>query len=178
MHLHNKVNTSSKFCRLHSLQSLPDDLCISIELDTDRFFTEFAEKHKGLSACYKLVKKIQPTPIPTELTYNDDILCGPQVIADAFNKFFISVYNPPINTLVDFCDRMLNYVNFDLADVFSAPSAASLGTGIDHIPGHLLKYSAKPLSFHLLKLFEAITSPAIFPQRLKNRVITPVYKKE
>ena len=111
------------------------------------------------------------------MTYNGDILCGPQVIDDAFNKFFISVYNPPINTAVDFCDRMFNNLNFDLEDDSSALSAASLGTGSNHIPGHLLRHSSKPLSFHLLMLFEAIMSVAIFPQRWKYAVITPVYEK-
>ena len=89
------------FFGLHSLQSLHEDLCISIELDTACFVTEFAEKHKSLFACYKLINKLQSTPVPIEMTYNDDILCDPQNIADAFNKFFITVYNPPIETLVD-----------------------------------------------------------------------------
>ena len=84
IHLHNKVKAASKFCRLHSLQSLNEDLCISIELDTVSFVTEFAEKHKGLSACYKLIKKLQRTPIPCEMTYNDDIICSPQIIAGPF----------------------------------------------------------------------------------------------
>ena len=101
VHLHNKVKTASNFFRLHSLQSLHEDLCISIELDTACFVTEFSEKHKSLFACYKLINKLQSTPVPIEMTYNDDILCGPQNIADAFNKFFITVYNPPIETLVD-----------------------------------------------------------------------------
>ena len=109
------------------------------------------------------------------MTYNDDILCGPQVIADVFNNFFISAYNPPINTALT-CDRMFNNVNFDLEDVSSALSAASLGTEIDHFPEHLLRYAGKPLTFHLLKLFEAITSVGIFPQRWKYAVINLVYK--
>ena len=96
------------------------------------------------------------------LTFKDDIICSPQVIADAFNKIFISVNNPPINTAVDFCDRMFKNVNFDIEGVSSALSAASLGTEINHIPD-LLRYAAKPLSFHLLRLFEVITSGAIFP---------------
>ena len=124
VHLHKKVKTASTFCSLHSLPSLNEDLCISIELDAACFVTEFDEKHKGLSACYKLIDKLQRTPIPTEMTFYDDKLCGPQVFADAFNKFFISVYNPPINTAVDFCDRMFNNVNFDSQYVSSALSAA------------------------------------------------------
>ena len=74
-------------------------------------------------------------------------------------------------------DRMFNNVNYDLEDVSSALCAASLGTGINHFPEHLLRYAAKLLSFHLLKLLDAITSTAIFPQRWKYEVITTVYKK-
>ena len=72
---------------------------------------------------------------------------------------------------------MFNNVNYDLEDVSSALSAASLGTGINHFPEHLLRYAAKLLSFHLLKLLEVITSTAIFPQRWKYAVITTVYKR-
>ena len=88
VHLHNKVKAASKFYRFLSLQSLHEDLCISIELDTACFVTDFAENHIGLSACYKLINKLQPTPIPTEMTYNEGKFCGPQVNSGAFNKFF------------------------------------------------------------------------------------------
>ena len=148
-----------------------------MELDTACLVTEIAEKHEGLSACYKFIKKHQRTPILTEMTYNDGILCGPQVIVDVLKKFFISVYNPLTNTAVEFCDCMFNNVNFELENVSSALSSAFMGTRIDHIPGNLFRFAAKLLCFQLLKLFGFITSAAIFLQRWKYAVITPVYKK-
>ena len=51
---------------------------------------------------------------------------------------------------------------------------ASLGTGIDLIPGLLLRHTS--FSFHVLKLFEAIVESSVYPLSWKRAVITPIYK--
>ena len=53
---------------------------------------------------------------------------------------------------------------------------ASLGTGIDLIPGFLLRRTPSSLSFHVLKLFEAIVESSVYPLSRKREVITPNYK--
>ena len=53
---------------------------------------------------------------------------------------------------------------------------ASLGTGIDLIPGLLLRHTSSSFSFHVLKLFEAIVESSVYPLSWKRAVITPIYK--
>ena len=53
---------------------------------------------------------------------------------------------------------------------------ASLGTGFDLIPGLLLRHTSSSLSFHVLKLLEAIVESSVYPLSWKRAVITPIYK--
>ena len=132
-------------------QSLHGDLCISIELDTACFVTEFAEKHKSVSAGYKLNNNSNILPFQLKWLTMMAYIAVLKLLPMPFKKKFLE-YRIHQSILRLTCDRMFNNVKFDLEDVSLTLSAASLGTEIDHFPEHLLKYAAKLLSFHLLKL--------------------------
>ena len=67
------------------------------------------------------------------------------------------------------------FLSFDLDNVNEELMNASLGTGIDLIPG-FLRHTSSSLSFHVLKLFEAIVESSVYPLSWKRAVITPIYK--
>ena len=66
------------------------------------------------------------------------------------------------------------FLSFDLDNVNEELMNASLGTGIDLIPG-FLRHTSSSLSFHVLKLLEAIVESSVYPLSWKRSVITPIY---
>ena len=86
------------------------------------------------------------------------------------------MYSASIATDLDFSEREFNSVSFDLDNVNEELMNASLGTGIDLIPGLLLRHTSSSLSFHVLKLLEAIVEFSVYPLWWKRAVITPIYK--
>ena len=129
---------------------------MSIELDTVTFFDNFAKKKGGITACYSLLSKLGDQSIPLEMVYNDTKISGYENIANKMNGFFFSMYSASTLTDLGFTEREFNCVSFDLDNVNEELMNASLGTGIDLIPGFLLRHKSSSLSFHVLKLFEAI----------------------
>ena len=110
------------------------------------------------------------------MVYNDTKISGYENIANKFNGFFISMYSASTATDIDFSERKFNSVSFDLDYVNEELMNASLGTGIDLIPGLHLRHTSSSLSFHVLKLFEAIVETPVYPLSWKRAVTTPIYK--
>ena len=86
------------------------------------------------------------------------------------------MYSASTATDLDFSEHEFNSVSFDLDNVNEELMNASLGTGIDLIPGLLLRHTSSSLSFHVLKLFEAIVESSVYPLSWKRAAFTPVYK--
>ena len=149
---------------------------MSIELKTVTFLDNFVKKKGGITACYSLLSKLGGPLIPTEMVYNDTKISGYEYIANKFNGFFIGMYSASAATDLDFNERELNSVFFELDNVNEEFMTASLGTGIDLIPGLLLRHTSSSLSFHVLKLFEASVESSVYPLSWKRAVITPVCK--
>ena len=57
-----------------------------------------------------------------------------------------------------------------------ALKTASLGTGIDRIPGNLLRYASKQLYYHVWKLFQSILLHARYPDRWKQSRVVSIFK--
>ena len=176
VHLHNKLKTASNSNCPETCKNIREDLSISIELDTVTFLDNFAKKKGIITACYSLLSKLGDQSIPLEVVYNDTKNSGYENIAKKFNGFFISMYSASTATDLDFCEREFNSMSFDLDNVNEELMKASLCTGIDLIPGLLLRHTSSSLSFHVLKLFEAIVEASVYPLSWKRVVITPIYK--
>ena len=176
VHLHNKLKTASNFNSPETCKNIKENFSMSIELDTVTFLDIFAEKKDGTTACYSLLSKLGNQSIPLEMVYNDTKISGYENIANKFNGFFISMYGASTATDLNFSEREFNSVSFDLHNVNEDLMNASLGTGIDLIPGLLLRHTSSSLSFHVLKLFEAIVESSVYPLSWKRAVITPSYK--
>ena len=57
--------------------------------------------------------------------------------ANKLNGFFFKMYSASTTTDLDFCEQDFTSVSFDLDNVNEELMNASLGTGIDLIPGRL-----------------------------------------
>ena len=110
------------------------------------------------------------------MVYTDTRISGFEKVAKNFNEFFISMYSASTATDLDFGEREINSVSFDLDNVNEELMNESLGTGIDLIPGLHLRHTSSFLSFHVLKLFEAIVESSVYPLSWKRAVNTPIYK--
>ena len=79
----------------------------------------------------------------------------------------------------DFADGVLNSITLSISDVKDALSKASLGTGIDLIPGSFLRFAVDDLAFHVYKLFDVyklLLSSAVYPEQWTFSYITPIFK--
>ena len=110
------------------------------------------------------------------MVYNDTKNSGYENIANKFNGFNISMYSASTATDLYFSEREFKSVSFDRDNINEELMNASLDTGIDLIPGLLLRHTSTSLSFHVLKLFEAIVESSVYPLSWKRAVITPLYR--
>ena len=115
---------------------------MSMELDTVTFLDNFAKKKRGITACYSLLSKLGDQSMPLEMVYNGTKISGYENIANKFNVFFFSMYSASTANDLDFSEREFNSVSFDLDNVNEELMNASLGTGIDLIPGLLLRHTS------------------------------------
>ena len=120
---------------------------MSIELNTVTFLDNFAKKKGGIYACCSLLSKLGDQSIPLEMVYNDTKISGFENIAKKFNGFFNSVYSASTATDLNFIERESNSVSFDLDNVNKELMNAPLGTGIDLIPGLLLRHTSSFFRF-------------------------------
>ena len=97
------------------------------------------------------------------MVYNDRKSSGYKKIAIDFNGVFISMYSASTATDLDFSEREFNSVSFDLDNLNEELMNVSIATGFDFIPGLLLRHTSSSLSFHVLKLFEAIVESSVNP---------------
>ena len=149
---------------------------MAIELDTVTFLDNLAKKKRGITSCYSLLSKFGDQSISLEMVHNNTKISGYENIANKFNGFFISMYSASTETDLDFSEREFNSMSFDSDNVNQKLTNASLGTGIDLIPGLLLRHTSFSLYFHVLKLFEANVESSVYTLSWKRAVITPNFK--
>ena len=57
---------------------------------------------------------------------------------------------------IDFSDNELNHVSFGRQEIENGFANASLGSGVDKLPGSFLRHAAAPLSFHVSVVVVAV----------------------
>ena len=88
-------------------------------------------------------------------------------IAEAFNDFFCTVYQPYMTSTIDFSDNELNHVSFGRQEIESGLANASLVAGVDKLPGSFSRHAAAPISIHVSLLFSSILSSDVYPSNWK-----------
>lgn len=117
--------------------------------------------------------------IPSELSYNGKIFSDPQDKADAFAQHFSSIFHKSDRaTLPTEC-----YGNFVFPSISVEQVKASIkklkqkkATGSDNIPSYIYKGCSDFLCTPLVKIFNLSIINGIFPDRLKEASITPIFK--
>ena len=122
--------------------------------------------------------------IPSQMSYNNKVLCNPADIVNAFATHFSSGYTDcKATNLNEFvCESYNDLIQFNTiseADVFKALKKikCNLTSGHDNIPGFLLSDCASVLSHPLSVIFNLIINSAIFPDIWKHSIISPIFKK-
>ena len=102
--------------------------------------------------------------------------------AEAFNHYFSSVFScddgfPPL--LLNPCRRSLDYISFDLIDVFDALRNQSSKTsrGPDAIPHIVYKKLCFAVALPLYLIFKCSLDSGTVPQAWKEATVIPVFKK-
>ena len=112
------------------VEELSRDVDVSIELDTAVYLDQFASNNTGASSCFH-IKRLKKEHLPTEMRSQRTMHNGYPSIANAFNAYFMTVYQPSIGFFDDFEQRTLNELCFTMDDIRAALSQAFLGKGFD-----------------------------------------------
>ena len=70
-----------------------------MKLDNAVYLDQFASNITGASSCCRLIKKHRREFLPTEMTSESTIHNGYPSIANAFNTYFLTVYQPDVGVL-------------------------------------------------------------------------------
>ena len=116
------------------------------------------------------------SPLPEHNSNKKDNYTGEKV-CEAFNVYFCDVYQDESTSFNDYSDHLFNDLVFDQSSVETALSTTSLGTGPINIPVSLLRHISSDISYHVLKLFQAICFSCVYPDTWKMSRIYPIYKK-
>ena len=69
------------------------------------------------------------------MIYNDEHISTNLSKAEAFNKYFSSVFSHSMEEFEDYSESDLNYLSFNLNDVEEALRISTPGCGPDFVPG-------------------------------------------
>ena len=184
MHLLNKRNTA---CRKHMKQNIPcnhqelDSSCEeSIVLDTTVFLEQFCRQNSGIFGCYKLLNSLSTdNNLPQAFFDENDQtwISDPCKIANTFNNYFATYYEPSMSPFGDFSPNDHNTLIITFDDVNEALKKCTPGSGLDGIPGSFLSQYSTQLTFHIFKLFSAVANTGIYPNSWKFSFIKPTFKK-
>lgn len=144
----------------------------SLKLNPKKFWSYYRLKHKPHSACH--------------MTYNNSELKTNGEIAEAFRKYFSSVYtnNEDLGNLSDLdlypnSTDIVRIHSISVSDIEDSVRKlkGSSSPGIDLIPPFIIKANIASLIYPLLILFNLSLNTSIFPELWKKSKIIPVFKK-
>lgn len=168
---------------IQNFKSLRSSLKISIASDYSRYIKDTENNLiRQPEKFWSYFKKSQT--LPSEVFFNDANFDNDIDIANAFAKYFGSVYrqgtvSSPCNTsLVNLGDVIrIDYISH--TDVVSAIQdlKSSLSTGVDNVPSFIVKGCAEHLIYPLLIIFNLSLKTCSFPNFWKNTKVIPVHKK-
>ena len=105
------------------LEDLSRDVDVSIELDTAVYLDQFASNNTGASSCFRFSRRIKSDLFTIHNGYPS--------IANTFNAYFMTVYQPAVGFFDDFEQWTLNELCFTMDDIRAPLSQAFLGKGFD-----------------------------------------------
>ena len=85
--------------------------------------------------------------------------------------------NDETQEVCDFSEATYNSLEFNINEVSETLSTCSLGTGLDQVPGNVIRAISNNLSIHFLKLVQHIIATSEYPECWKLMDIKPIRKK-
>ena len=70
----------------------------------------------------------------------------------------------------------MNHVSFGRQEIANGLANASLGSGVEKLPGSFLRHAAAPLFFHVSLLSSSILSSCVYPSNWKLSYVSPVFQ--
>lgn len=147
---------------------------------------------KNLWATYKSIILNKNTKTPScqlkLLKYENTSFCTPQDIADAMNKFFVTItdnlnlpannilyqsYNSPLNLGTHF---NLTLTSSDEVNAVISSLKSSAATGYDGVSAKFIKKYSDRLAPILVKHINICFESYYFPNCLKKAIVTPIHK--
>lgn len=123
---------------------------------------------------------------------NNGKICKPELVADTFNKYFISVVD---SLLINDSTKNINEYLYEIKDGAIPDIQATLTVpreieyiikslkpkkshGFDGVPSLILQSCAELISIPLSDICNCMLITGVFPDRLKTAIIKPIYKKD
>ena len=150
------------------VEELSKDVDVSIEIDTAVYLDQFVSNNTGASSYFRLIKRLKIELLPTEMRSESTIHNGYPSIANAFNAYFMTIYQTGVGFFDDREQRTLNELCLTMDDIQVALSQASLGKGFDKIPGDFLRMATDSLTYHVMKLFQNIAKTSTYQKLWKK----------
>ena len=91
--------------------------------------------------------------------------------------FCAQFVNDGTQEVCDFSEATYNSLEFNINEVSERLSNCSLRTGLDQVPGNVIRAVSNNLSVHFLKLVQYLTSTCEYPECWKLIDIKPIHKK-
>ena len=139
---------------------------------------------------FKEVKNQTRTKVGTEsFKLGNKILTDKQEIANSFDRYYINVAPFLDKLLPTTATSPISYLHGDFPHSMRVPlctvndmlniikSLKNKGNPIDGITASIIKENRLHFAIPLTKLFNLSVSAGIFPDSLKQAVVTPIYKK-
>ena len=120
----------------------------------------------------------QRNSVPSEVDFGGQSYDDPQAIANAFAQYFSSVYQTSTASNLANC-----WGNFRFSEITEGQVMNSIkklkpkkATGSDSIPAYIYKGCAELFSAPLALIFNLAIKNGVFPGRLKEAIVSPVFK--
>ena len=172
-----------------------------IKVAKSKYYCKKIYEHEGnMKKTWAVINELRgkyKTPIKPDFIIDNNRITDRRVIANEFNKYFVSlaakmnneVYDQPgipINTFVSF-ERYLHNSKRSTNSIYLQDCTSDEVNEIiinfengksSDIPVRLVKASSSVISPVLSKLFNNLMQNGIFPEELKLGNVTPIYKKD
>ena len=125
----------------------------------------------------------------SSLKIEDETIIGDENIAEAFNSFFVNVGSTLAKDIPESEKSYVEYMKYFGQNTFTFSDISendtlkllygqkeSKASGSDKINARLIRDSAEIICSTLTKLFNRSLQTGIFPDDLKNAVVSPIYK--
>ena len=160
-------------------EELCRDVEVSTELETAVYLDQFASNNTGVSICFRIFRRLKNENLPTEMRSENTMHDEYTSFVNAYNAYFMTVYQPSAGFSDILAQRTLNELCFTTDDILTTLSKASLGKGLEKKPGDFLRMPTNRLTYHVMKFVQGLAGKSNYPtfqtgSKLCNQTYRPI----